>query len=156
MTPWKIPPVIKVYEALGAIDDNRIEVRGDSAKVYSSSRGKSYDVIYDAEKNAITSNDNGSFFQGYLGYPAITYLLKVGVFEYDVNIAESFGGFAWKDINVKFKNDWAKTETYIFEHIIKQGWNSQVLREAAQDILKQIELLELNRLPSSQKPPKAY
>ncbi|MFZ1075166.1 MAG: hypothetical protein WAN50_02225 [Minisyncoccia bacterium] len=34
---WKKPPVIKIYEALGAVADGRIEVDGNAAKVYSSS-----------------------------------------------------------------------------------------------------------------------
>jgi hypothetical protein len=40
MTFWKLPPIIKVYEALGCIADGRIHVDGDSAKVYSSSGNK--------------------------------------------------------------------------------------------------------------------
>jgi hypothetical protein len=35
---WRHPPLIKIYEALGAIADGRVEVNGMTAKVYSSTR----------------------------------------------------------------------------------------------------------------------
>lgn len=42
---WKLPPKIKVYEALGCVVDGRVELVGEhEARVYSSSRGKSYVV----------------------------------------------------------------------------------------------------------------
>jgi hypothetical protein len=76
---WKPAPLIKVYEALGSIGDGRFEVAGNTAKVYSSSGKKFYDVMYDPIKQAITANDNGSYWVGYLGYPSIVLLLALGV-----------------------------------------------------------------------------
>jgi hypothetical protein len=35
---WQHPPIIKIYEALGAIADGRVEINGMTAKVYSSTR----------------------------------------------------------------------------------------------------------------------
>lgn len=60
---WKHPPITKIYEALGSVADERIELVGSSAKVYSSSRNKFYVVSY--EPGAIMANDNGSYWQGY-------------------------------------------------------------------------------------------
>jgi len=60
------PPLIKIYEALGAIADQRIElIQGlfVEAKVYSSSREKYYTVTYDAANKAIMLNDNGSYWK---------------------------------------------------------------------------------------------
>lgn len=31
---WKIPPKIKIYEALGCIADKRIEINGNDGKVF--------------------------------------------------------------------------------------------------------------------------
>ena len=70
------PPTMKIYEALGAVADKRLEITGNTAKVYSSSKGKFYTVTYDSATNAIMSNDNACYFVGYLGYPAIAYLLQ--------------------------------------------------------------------------------
>lgn len=75
---WKHPSITKIYEALGAVADGRVEVSSNTAKVYSSSRNKYYDIVYDPDKNQIMSNDNSSFYKGELGYPSIAFscLLK--------------------------------------------------------------------------------
>jgi hypothetical protein len=57
-------------------------------------------------------NDNGSFYKGYLGYPAIAFLMSIGAIQYPAAIAEEFI-IAWKDINTKFKNDFDKTLAFI-------------------------------------------
>lgn len=106
---WKHPPIIKIYEAVGAVADGRVEVDGNTAKVYSSSRNKFYTVSYDPSANAIMANDNGSYWQGYLGYPAVAFLLATGVLEYRREMGELLKDVAWKDINQKFKNDFEKT-----------------------------------------------
>ena len=42
---WKMPPLIKIYEALGAIADGRVQLEGEEhATVLSSDRSKTYDV----------------------------------------------------------------------------------------------------------------
>ena len=88
-----------------AID--RVEVLENTAKVYSSTRNKYYDVVYDPNNQAIMANDNGSYWKGYLGYPSIAFLMKIGVLSYDQNIGESLKDIAWKDINQKsnYKNN---------------------------------------------------
>lgn len=106
---WKHPPMIKIYEAVGAVADGRVEVDGNTAKVYSSSRNKFYTVSYDPATQAIMANDNGSYWQGYLGYPAIAFLLATGELKYRPEMGELLKGVAWKDINQKFKNDFEKT-----------------------------------------------
>ncbi len=154
---WKQPPLNKVYEALGAIGDGRIEVTGDSAKVYSSSLNKYYDVIYDAEQNAISSNDNGSHWQGYLGYPSIAFLLAKGLIKYDAKLAGYLTGFAWKDINQQFKNDFNKTDAYIDEQVVsKYQIDLDDFHHQLQDILDQAMKHELNRLSGAKKPPAGY
>jgi hypothetical protein len=112
---WKEAPTIKIYEALGAVADGRVELHGRTAKVLSSSRNKSYDVTYDPETRSIMANDNGSYWKGYLGYPAIAFLLATNVVPFDARYAEYVKNVAWKDVNQKFKNDFDKTLTYILD-----------------------------------------
>ncbi len=112
---WEHPPIIKVYEALGSVADNRIEVTGNEAKVYSSSGNKFYTVNYDPGTQSIMTNDNGSFWKGYLGYPAIAFLMKIGVLPYDEGIGNLLKDIKWKDINQRFKNDFEKTLDLILE-----------------------------------------
>ena len=98
---WKIPPLIKIYEALGCIGDKRLEIKENLGKVYSSSRGKFYSINYDKNSNSIMCNDNGSYYIGYLGYPAIAYLMKIGELGFSEKYAESLKGIHWKDLNTK-------------------------------------------------------
>lgn len=151
---WKQPPIIKVYEALGAVSDGRMEIEGNTAKVYSSSRGKFYDVIYDPEKRAIMANDNGSYFQGYLGYPAITFLLATGVLPFNPELADLLKGLAWKDINTKFKNDFPKTLLWIEERLGSE--KSAQLAAYAGNISGTVAHMDLEMLGPKVKPPQGY
>lgn len=151
---WKLPPVIKVYEALGAVADGRVHVEGDVAKVYSSSGNKYYDVTYDAEKGAIMTNDNGSYWKGYLGYPAIALLLKKGVLAYKSEVGQLFVGIPWKDLNTKFKNDFEKTIEHIFNSFEEN--EREQIEAYARELLASIKNLDLEHLGKKQKPPEGY
>ena len=73
---WKVPPKIKVLEALGSIADDRIKfVSENEARVISSSGDKEYTVKFDISTKRINSTDNGSVYKGYLGYPSIAVLM---------------------------------------------------------------------------------
>ena len=171
---WKAPHISKVYEALGAIADHRI-LRGPAegggglvtAKVYSSSRNKFYDVTYDPSLNAlrpgsgqaIMSNDNSAYWKGELGYPAIALLMQLGVLPYDAEVAESLKGIAWKDINQKHKNDFDKTVMEVLTHVTLLSDSVAKSAEVVKfcdNVLSKIEQLELNLLGPKQKPPVGY
>ncbi|MFH1802756.1 MAG: hypothetical protein ABH864_04910 [archaeon] len=152
---WKIPPKIKVHEALGCIGDGRIEVNGNEARVFSSSKGKFYSVKYDG-KNAIMCNDNGSYWVGYLGYPAIAFLMLKGKIHYNAKLVEAFKDIAWKDVNVKFKNDYEKTESYVLDLIRKNGFNLSEINSEIDSIYEQIKMLEMDLFGEKVKPPLGY
>lgn len=153
---WKRPPIIKIYEALGAVADGRVETGGDlnSGKVYSSSRNKYYDVSYDLAKKEIMANDNGSFWKGYLGYPSIAFLMKIGVLSYDENIGNLLKDIAWKDINQKFKNDFDKTLEFILSS--KSADEIQVLKDFTGKASEEIDKIDLGQLGKKVTPPDGY
>ena len=151
---WKHPPIIKVYEALGAIADGRVEVKGTTAKVYSSSGNKFYDVRYDPAKKAIMTNDNGSYFKGYLGYPAIAFLMLSGEVAYSHVSAQLLKGIAWKDINQQFKNDFDKTLDFILAS--KTQEQRAVLEREVEKIDARIKELDHSLLGKKVKPPVGY
>ncbi len=153
---WPMPPTIKIYEALGAIGDGRIEVDGDTAKLYSSSRGKYYTITYDPETMQIYANDNASFFSGYLGYPAIAFLFAKGVLPYHTETAEALAGIAWKDINQKNKNNFAKTLDEVNANLEAKGLHPQTVSREVSEILRQLENLGLQKPEKKTKPPKGY
>ena len=68
MALWKLPPMVKVYEALGAVGDGRVHLsRLRQADVISSSGAKTYQVVWSEDMQKITSNDNASYWQGLYG-----------------------------------------------------------------------------------------
>ncbi|MDR0650344.1 MAG: hypothetical protein LBG59_02840 [Candidatus Peribacteria bacterium] len=82
MSPLRtLPPKLKIYEALGAIADERVELDGifthQGRCASASTPGKIYTITYISDAHIITSNDSGSLNQGFLGYPAIAFLLKI-------------------------------------------------------------------------------
>ena len=151
---WKHPPTIKIYEAIGAVADGRVEVSENSAKVYSSTRNKCYDVTYDPDAHAIMSNDNGSFWKGYIGYPAIAFLLKKGVVSYSDEAGKSLAGIAWKDINQKFKNDFDKALGHILSS--KTPEEKELLADLVAKVDSELKDLNLSALGSRKKPPEGY
>lgn len=151
---WKHPPIIKIYEALGAVADERVVVSGSTAKVYSSSGNKFYTVTYDPDKQAIMANDNGSYWKGYLGYSAIAFLLQIGVLELRPELAELLKGIAWKDINTKFKNDFAKTLGEIESKL--ETTDRESLAKYAKELDEKIAAIGLSLLGKKVLPPAGY
>lgn len=151
---WKHPPIIKIYEALGAVADGRVEVLGNTAKVYSSTRNKYYDVTYDPDKRAIMSNDNSSFWKGCLGYPAIAFLMKKGIVSYSDEAGKLLKGIPWKEINQKFKNDFDKA----LEHILsdKNADDRKALSDLAAKVDDELKTLDLGIIGPKVKPPEGY
>ncbi len=153
---WKTPPKIKIYEALGTIGDGRIEISGNAAKVFSSSGNKFYSVEYDSGKNAITANDNGSYWIGYLGYPAITFLLAKGIIRHNSEFAVALKDIPWKDVNTKFKNDFQKTEEYVKNLLVNKGIDVKKFSAEIDEIYKEAKKLDLKKLGRTAKPPEGY
>lgn len=151
---WEHPPIIKIYEALGSVADGRLEMNGNSCKVYSSTGNKFYDVTYDPDKRAIMSNDNASYWKGYCGYPSIAFLMKAGVVSYDEEIAEILKGIAWKDINQKFKNDFDKTLEFILAD--KTEEDKKILEKFVLQVDQELKDLNLQMLGTKVKPPAGY
>ncbi|MFA4817385.1 MAG: hypothetical protein WC608_01510 [Parcubacteria group bacterium] len=153
---WKFPPKIKIYEALGVVGDKRITVSRNKAKVFSSSGNKFYEIEYDPKSGSIMSNDNGSYWQGYLGYPSIAFLMSREKIKYEAKFAGLLKGIKWKDINSKFKNDFSKTEAYIKEDLIRKGVNITEFENEITNIQEQIKTVKIGMLGKKKKPPQGY
>jgi hypothetical protein len=149
-----MPPAIKVYEALGAVVDGRVEVLENKGLVFSSTRNKQYEVIFDLKAKKINSNDNGSFWHGYLGYPAIACLMRIGVVSYSEELALLLQNIPWKDLNERFDNDYNKTIKLIFSDL--SSGQQMRLVEFAKIVHQQLFRLQLETFESSVNPPIEY
>ena len=93
MAPWKLPPQAKVYEAFSALADGRVRIEGPGrASVRSSAGDKTYTVEWSGDFETVSSNDNASYWQGYLGYPIVAVLLAVGKLEADEAATRALAG----------------------------------------------------------------
>lgn len=153
---WKPPHISKIYEALTAVADGRVEVGENVAKVYSSSRGKYYELMYDVATDSITSNDNTAYFTGALSYPMIAYFMIEGRIFYDKTIAESLKGIAWKDINQRHKNNYDAAVDEALHELKKSGVETEKIVTEVMRIYDQVLALNIGKLASKKRPPKAY
>lgn len=156
MKKWDLPPKIKIYEALGSLGDGRLEVINNSGKLYSSSKNKFYQIEFDPNLNAIMCNDNASYYVGYLGYPAIAFLIKIGVINHNTKWEEALKDIKWKDINQSFKNDFSKTEDYTLNLISEKGFIKEDFLREVESIYCQIKELDIGILGKKIKPPLGY
>ncbi len=102
-----MPPIEKIPEAYTAIEDLRIEVFEDSAKVKSSNGEKEYLIKW--KENVYYSNDNSTYWQGYTGYPVIAVLMVQGKLSLNRDISKYFKSVNWSELNKKNKRDYKKS-----------------------------------------------
>ena len=153
--PWKMPPLAKVYEALGAIGDGRVRLEdAQHASVTSSDGAKVYTVETSADGTEISSNDNASFWQGYLGYPAIAILIARGLIEADQNAIRALAGVPWKELNTRYHNDYDRTLEHVLGEAAARGYDVDAIRAAAAAALEALRKLAPRQGPR-RRPPRA-
>ncbi|MFA6602758.1 MAG: hypothetical protein WCT01_03050 [Candidatus Shapirobacteria bacterium] len=154
---WKKPHISKIYEALTAIADSRIELDGpNKAKCFSSSKGKFYETEYDSATNQIMSNDNTAYYTDSVSYPMIALLMLNGKIEYDQSLLETLKGIYWKDINQKFKNNYDQAIEFVLTDLSNKGVDISSLKLKIDNIFSNVCNLELSFLGPKRLPPSGY
>lgn len=148
----KIPPIEKIHEAYSAIADGRITLKDTEADVSSSDLTKQYLVKWEDE--TYSSNDNASYWKGYLGYPIIAVLMLQGKLSFDKEIAENFKGINWKKLNTEHKNKYSEVVKEIMGELEKTGVDCNKINNEIDKVYKEIEQLTINTKRSSIRPPK--
>ena len=152
-----MPPPIKVYEAVGAIGDGRVRSTDDAQnawEVVSSDGTKKYRVEISADGREISSNDNASYWQGYLGYPAIAVLMARGKLHASAEATRMLAGIPWKELNRRFKNDYARTAAEVARIVAERGGDFDAIRAEAASILDALAALALER-GARRRPPRS-
>ncbi|MBE6012056.1 hypothetical protein [Anaeropeptidivorans aminofermentans] len=150
----KLPPIEKIYEAYSAIADGRIAIFENQGEVLSSSRSKTYIVTWN--ENTYTSSDNGTYWQGYAGYPIIAVLMLQGKIPYNTETIGYFREVNWTEINARHKADYRKAADEVLSERIPSHKLSGVLDEVhnAYEVLQELEInikRGKNRPPSAKK-----
>ena len=155
MGGWKVPPKAKIYEALTAVADGRVKLKGgETAEVLSSDGTKTYIVEWSADLRQMTSNDNASYWQRYMGYPIIAVLMVLGRLDFDGRVAQVLSGIAWKQMNRRFRNDYDKAvESVLLNLDVEPGLRQRVASEVDKIFIR-LETLDLGALPRRRRPPK--
>jgi len=131
-----MPPIAKVYEAIGAIGDGRVHLEdARRASVTSSDRSKTYAVEFVAGSREVSSNDNASYWQGYLGYPAIAVMIARGLYQPRADVIRALSGIPWKELNHRFHNDYERTIAEVLEQAGEHGFDVQAIRAEAEALL---------------------
>jgi len=152
MPGWKIPPIEKIYEAYGALADGRVRVGDGSAQVVSSDGTKAYTVIW--EGDTYSSNDNASYWQGYMGYPLIAVLMEQSRVPYDVDTAAYFKGINWKERNAVHRNKYDKVVAEIMTELEKEGVDHEAVVREVQKVYAALKSLDIE-YKRGKRPPKA-
>lgn len=157
MEYWKPAHHSKVYEALTAIADKRIELTGENSAVCtSSSRGKAYELTYDPVSNSMMSNDNTAFWTGAISYPMVAFLMLKGKIAYDSKLLQIFKDIRWKDIIQQNKKSYDKAVEVVLADLAARGEDMNFVHREIAKVYAQVERLELGILGPKRYPPKAY
>ena len=95
----KNPPLSKIYEALSAVADQRIDIQADRAYVLSSDHAKRYTVKF--LENGYSSNDNATLWQHYPGYPILAVMMIQGQLKIHEERLSWFRAVNWKQLDRK-------------------------------------------------------
>ncbi|AFH42730.1 hypothetical protein IOK49_04380 [Fervidicoccus fontis] len=138
-----LPPRIKVLEALSTIGDKRITIIDDKNAIVKSSDGtREYKVYLDLEKKIANSNDNGTFYKGYMGYPIVSFLMLKGIVPYKEDVAELLKGIQWKTLNEKYKS-YKIVENIIKRSYKQKGRDPRELDQIMDSVMEALKNLEL-------------
>ncbi len=138
MRALRLPPRIKILEALGALADGRVDVLNDKkAMVRSSDGSRSYNVYIDLQNNEVFSDDNGTKFRGYIGYPIIAFLMIKGFLPYDEKLAKALAGIPWRELNERYKN-YAVVEEIVKDIVKRRGIEESYVDNFISIVLKRL------------------
>jgi hypothetical protein len=145
--PWKQPPLVKVYEAFTAVAAGRVGVVAPGQALVTSSNGsRAYDVRWGEDGASITSNDNGSRWQGYTGYPIIAVLLTQGRLHADPALMAPLAGVDWHALNERFKRKYDEVVRHVLDEAGTHGADPGAIAAAAESVATQLAELRLVRL----------
>ncbi|MEM2024978.1 MAG: hypothetical protein QXW94_01650 [Desulfurococcaceae archaeon] len=140
------PPRIKVLEAAGALGDRRIDILSETEAVVRSSMGdKEYRVVLiGSNTNTFSaySNDNGTVFRGYVGYPIVAFMMAKDILPVDNEVTRAVSGIPWKDLNERYKK-YSIVENIVLSRAEKLGVSRAVIDEYINVVLKKMSFMKI-------------
>src|SRR6266852_3593257 len=115
--PWKMPPIAKVYEAIGALGDGRVTIKDST------------------HASVRSSDDSTSYWQGYLGYPAIAVMLARGLYSPRADVVKALSGVPWKELNMRFRNNYDRTIAEVLQQAEQNRYDVAAILQEAEAVL---------------------
>jgi hypothetical protein len=69
--------------------------------------------------------------------------MKKGIINYNKNLAENLKGINWHKLNLDFKRNYPKVESYVKELCVKKGIKKDLVDGEIKAVLKKLEELKL-------------
>ena len=143
-----LPPDIKVLEACGALGDGRVELH-DMGKIYaaivaSSGGERTYRVVVRrVTDNTIEaySNDNGTIYRGYIGYPIISVLMLLGLLPRNTEIESALRGINWRELNERYKR-YSLTKLHVLKQASKKV-RPETINSFVKTVMEKLKNLEV-------------
>uniref|UniRef100_A0A7J3G764 Uncharacterized protein n=1 Tax=Caldiarchaeum subterraneum TaxID=311458 RepID=A0A7J3G764_CALS0 len=140
-----VPPRVKVLEALGAVAGGRVKVVDERNCLVDASEGpRTYKVYVDVEKKIANSDDNGTFYRNYVGYPIIAFLMVKGLLSYDPALAAPLADIKWRTLNERYKSYW-KVESLIKKMLLEKGFRPEDVDRFVSKVLDELSTLGLRK-----------
>lgn len=149
---FKQSPIEKIHEAYSAIADGRVILKETEAEVVSSDYSKKYLVTW--KDDVYSSNDNASYWQGYMGYPILAVLMLQGKLPLNKEIAGYFKGINWKKLNTAHKNKFSDAVKQILDEFEEKGIDCNPINAEINQVYEKIKTLKIKGKRSSLRPPK--
>jgi|ECHnycMinimDraft_1075156.scaffolds.fasta_scaffold02420_3 hypothetical protein len=143
----RLPPRIKVLEALGAVAEGRVrKVDEGKFSVVSSDGSRTYRVVI--RGNEVYSDDNGTTFRDYIGYPIIAAQIYEGKLDFDPELAEALKGIPWKKLNEE-ERSYKRVEEIVRRTLEERGIQWVRVEKFVSNLLEElgkVRLIKMDRI----------
>jgi len=140
------PPRIKVLEAAGSIGDGRVKVYSDTKAVVKSSMGdREYKVVVVPEGDSVYraySNDNGTIYRGYIGYPILAFMMVKDILPVDNDVVRAMSNVPWKELNERYQK-YSIVENIVIARAEKLGVPRSVIDDYVNLVFKKLGLMRV-------------
>jgi hypothetical protein len=144
-TELSLPPRIKVLEAAGAVAGGRVKIVSENeAEVQASEGERVYKVFTDLKSGVVSSDDNGTTFRNYVGYPIIAFMMSRGELPYDPEIGEALKDIKWRTLNEQYKS-YRIVESIIKEKLRSRGVSDRRVNEFIKKVLEKLSGYSLRK-----------
>lgn len=135
-----------MLEAAGSIGDDRVKVLSESeARVSSSTGEREYRVVVVGEgegKYRAFSDDNGTIYRGYVGYPIIAFLMARGALPVNDAVARAMAGVPWKELNERYKS-YSVVESLVVQRAEKMGVPREVVYGYVNEVMRKLSSMRI-------------